>query len=501
MLADNPKIVESIDMSGWSLFDGEKMAPAKAMHRTVQYDVWEVKTESRLLECADFHFLFYEDGCRVLACELRKGDRILVDGGSEEVLSARKTERKEEMLDAEMDTADHRWSTSGIVSHNTTTCTAFLLHYALFNPEKKIAILANKGAQAREIMQRIELAYLHLPKWLQCGVKTWNKGSMELANGSSIVSATTSSDSIRGQSYSCVTGDAVVAVADENDSIWFKPIEALHSSEYAPSKDCSMDCSGKMHFYVCKIVNKINHKEYIGFHSTSDLNDGYMGSGKLILGDLEKYGQSAFEKTILKVFDSQKEAEDYERYLVDEEHASRPDTKNGRKRRGMKQSEEASRHMSEAQKDGLPESAPRRQKMLRVLTPSGFQSFDGTRIQKSKPVVLLSFSDGSELKCTADHKLKSSSGEFIEAGRLQAGDMLYSKPSCISVKSVSSLGNADVYDLLNVNNGNAYWTNNVVSHNCILIDECLAGKETVKVRRKSDGREMEVSLENFWKMV
>ena len=167
----------------------------------------------------------------------------------------------------------------------------------------------------------------------------------------------------------------------------------------------------------------------------------------------------------------------------------------------MKQSEEASRHMSEAQKDGLPESAPRRQKMLRVLTPSGFQSFDGTRIQKSKPVVLLSFSDGSELKCTADHKLKSSSGEFIEAGRLQAGDMLYSKPSCISVKSVSSLGNADVYDLLNVNNGNAYWTNNVVSHNCILIDECLAGKETVKVRRKSDGREMEVSLENFWKMV
>ena len=197
------KFKETVGLDGWSIFDGEKMSPAKALHRTVPY----VKTEAHSLECADFHFLFWEDGCRVMASELKEGDRILVDGKAEAVVSVRKTGRVEEMWDAEMDTQEHRWSTNGIVSHNTTTCTAFLLHYALFNPEKKIAVLANKGAQAREIMGRIELAYLHLPKWLQCGVKTWNKGSMELANGSSIISATTSSDSIRGQSYSCVLID------------------------------------------------------------------------------------------------------------------------------------------------------------------------------------------------------------------------------------------------------------------------------------------------------
>jgi hypothetical protein len=89
-----------------------------------------------------------------------------------------------------------------------------------------------------------------------------------------------------------------------------------------------MDYSDKMYFCVYKIVNKINQKEYIGFHSTNDLNDGYMGSGKLILRALEKYGPSAFEKTILKVFDNQKEAEAYERYLVDEEYVNRPDTYN-----------------------------------------------------------------------------------------------------------------------------------------------------------------------------
>lgn len=324
----NPKFAESIGLGGWSVFDGEKMAPAKALHRTVPYGVWEVKTETHLLECADFHFLFYEDGCRVLACELQKGDRILVDGGAEAVVSVKNTGRTEEMYDAEMDTSDHKWSTNGIVSHNTTTCTAFLLHYALFNPEKKIAILANKGAQAREIMQRIELAYLHLPKWLQCGIKTWNKGSMELANGSSIISATTSSDSIRGQSYSCVSGNTIVVVADDEDNVWFKPIETLHSSKYTQNKDCSMQCYDKLYFYVYKIVNQVNNKEYIGFHSTNDLNDGYMGSGKLILRALEKYGPSAFKKTILKIFDNQKDAEDYERYLVDEEYVKREDTYN-----------------------------------------------------------------------------------------------------------------------------------------------------------------------------
>ena len=150
---------------------------------------------------------------------------------------------------------------------------------------------------------------------------------------------------------------------------------------------------------------------------------------------------------------------------------------------------------------GLQGNAARRQKMLRVLTPNGFQPFDGTRVQKSDSVIFLSLSDGSELKCTADHQLRNADGNFIEAGTLKAGDGLYSKPSTIFVKSISKLGNADVYDLLNVANGNAYWTNNLVSHNCVLIDECLAGKETVDVRRKSDGKTFRLTMEEFWNML
>ena len=139
--------------------------------------------------------------------------------------------------------------------------------------------------------------------------------------------------------------------------------------------------------------------------------------------------------------------------------------------------------------------------MLRVLTPNGFQPFDGIKIEKSRSIFQLGLSDNSILKCTANHRLKCADGTFAEVSKLKIGDRLHSLPEPVAINSINRLKVDDVYDLLNVRNGNAYWTNNLVSHNCILIDECLAGKETVTVRRKSDGREMKVSLEDFWKMV
>ncbi len=87
-------------------------------------------------------------------------------------------------------------------SGKTTTLTIDMLHYILFNNYKTCAILANKGATAREILHRIKMAYEHLPKWLQQGVVSWNKGSIELENGSRILTAASSSDNIRGQAVS-----------------------------------------------------------------------------------------------------------------------------------------------------------------------------------------------------------------------------------------------------------------------------------------------------------
>ena len=89
-------------------------------------------------------------------------------------------------------------------SGKSTTIIAYLLHYVLFNPMVNVAILANKAAVARDLLSRLQLAYEHLPKWLQQGVMSWNKGSLELENGSKILASSTSASAVRGGSYNII---------------------------------------------------------------------------------------------------------------------------------------------------------------------------------------------------------------------------------------------------------------------------------------------------------
>jgi len=89
-------------------------------------------------------------------------------------------------------------------SGKSTTIISYLLHYVLFNDSVNVAILANKAATARDLLGRLQLAYEHLPKWLQQGVMAWNKGSLELENGSKILASSTSASAVRGGSYNII---------------------------------------------------------------------------------------------------------------------------------------------------------------------------------------------------------------------------------------------------------------------------------------------------------
>lgn len=71
-----------------------------------------------------------------------------------------------------------------------------------------------------------------------------------------------------------------------------------------------------MHYTVYRVTNNINNKHYIGKHQTKDLNDGYMGSGKLIRAAIKKYGIEKFTKEILHVFDNEQEMNNKEKELV-----------------------------------------------------------------------------------------------------------------------------------------------------------------------------------------
>jgi len=82
----------------------------------------------------------------------------------------------------------------------TITSAACILHYSIFNSNKTIAILANKSTAAREVLSRYQIMYENLPLWMQQGIKTWNKGDVELENGSKVFTSATSTSGIRGKS-------------------------------------------------------------------------------------------------------------------------------------------------------------------------------------------------------------------------------------------------------------------------------------------------------------
>ena len=115
-------------------------------------------------------------------------------------------------------------------SGKSTTIIAYLLHYVLFNQNVNVAILANKSSTARDILGRLQLGYENLPKWLQQGVISWNKGSLDLENGSSILAASTSASAIRGGSYNIIFLDEFAYVPTSLAEEFFSSVYPTISS-------------------------------------------------------------------------------------------------------------------------------------------------------------------------------------------------------------------------------------------------------------------------------
>jgi hypothetical protein len=145
----------------------------------------------------------------------------------------------------------------------TTTAVCLILHYILFNDHKLVALLANKGDAAREILDRIKTAYEALPKWLQQGVVEWNKGSVEFENGSKIVAAATSSSAIRGKSVSFLYIDETAFV--ENWDEFFASVFPTISSGTTTKILLTSTPNGLNHFYkTCEgAKSKKNGYEFV----------------------------------------------------------------------------------------------------------------------------------------------------------------------------------------------------------------------------------------------
>jgi hypothetical protein len=97
----------------------------------------------------------------------------------------------------------------------STTVVSYLIHCLIFNENFSIAILANKASTAKDLLARLAVSYENLPRWIQAGVKSWNKTSVELENGSKVMAASTSASAVRGGSYNIIFLDEFAFVPNQ----------------------------------------------------------------------------------------------------------------------------------------------------------------------------------------------------------------------------------------------------------------------------------------------
>lgn len=191
---------------------------ATRVMRTVPYDVWRLRTKNHELLAADKHRIIMEDGRSLWMQDLKIGDRIKTENGIEQVIEIKNLGFRTHMYDVEIDRNPHHLYTNGILSHNTTTASAFLLWWTIFKPDQIVLIVANKEAQALEIISRIKYAYEELPDWMRPGVVEYNKKSLIFDNKSKIISRATTPNAGRGLSISllyCLGGENYVTVKDK----------------------------------------------------------------------------------------------------------------------------------------------------------------------------------------------------------------------------------------------------------------------------------------------
>lgn len=204
---------------------------------TVPYDMYKVSLEDgKEITVADRHRFIDENDEAQFALGLTTDHVLKTIDGKSRVKSIKKLKKQQVCYDLEVNDAIHHYYTNDIVSHNTATVAAYILHQLITREDITIAILANKEKSAKEILERIKMAYSMLPWFIKPGVMEWNKTNIVLSKGvrgNKVFAAACSTDSIRGQSASIVVIDeaAFIKHADEFFSSTFPTISSSKTSQ------------------------------------------------------------------------------------------------------------------------------------------------------------------------------------------------------------------------------------------------------------------------------
>lgn len=176
--------------------------------KTIPYQKYSIITEkNKKLSGADKHIVFDENYEEIFLDQLKIGNKIITEDGIEKIIEVKKENKKQNMYDLSIASENHRFYSNGILNHNSTSYSIYLLWYCLINTDKNVLICANKLKTAVDILSRIKMAYQMLPNWLKPGIVTWNKTTIEFSNGCKITAEATTESSGRGGSVNCLVLD------------------------------------------------------------------------------------------------------------------------------------------------------------------------------------------------------------------------------------------------------------------------------------------------------
>ena len=258
----NRKFISSLDISDYEILTEDGYKDVSQIHKTIEYEKWVIELENGFkLDCADTHILIDENYNEVFARD-SLGVMLRTQSGLSKVVSVINTNDMEHMYDITVESEDHTYYTNSILSHNTSSVVGFLLHYILFNEDKTVGVLAHKIAGAREVLDRLQLAYEHIPKYLQQGIKEWNKGNISLENNSKILTSASNGAGVRGKSLSVLFVDETAFVPNNQwEDFWTGTYPVISSGTETKVILVSTP-NGLNHFYKLWVDAKENTSSF-----------------------------------------------------------------------------------------------------------------------------------------------------------------------------------------------------------------------------------------------
>lgn len=173
----------------------------------------------------------------------------------------------------------------------TVTSAACILHYTIFEEDKTVAIMANKSAAAREVLNRYQIMYENLPLWMQQGVKTWNKGDVELENNSKVLTAATTAAAIRGKSVNWLYIDEAAIIPNNVADEFFTSVYPTISAGETTKILLTSTPLGYNHFWKFwnESVEGVNGFEnmFIPYYEIPGRDEKWLEEQKQLLGDVK----------------------------------------------------------------------------------------------------------------------------------------------------------------------------------------------------------------------